>query len=577
MSLSEPQENTFARLHRQVADLFKRYPNLRPQFREILDLVQEVRRDVEDRRAAEEKALCRAEEFKAGLVSAAIPAIFYNLDHEITYLNPAAERLLGFTLKEVQTLPALERVKLFKMRRLDGSPIPVHELVGFRALQGETIIKEEFLLHPRGSQAPRHVLTHAAPIRIGQGKITGAVQTITDISDLIRAQEEARAASLAKSEFLANMSHEIRTPLNGVKGMIDLAEKRCSHPKVLEYLELAKQSADHLMVIINDVIDISRIESNKTSLAHDAFSLRTCLRATLFPLQALAKEKGIGFDSRISSDIPDALVGDASRLRQILENLIGNALKFTFKGKVEVTVDSQNQQPAEDRVTLLFIIQDTGIGIAEEDQERLFESFEQGKDRPHYQCAGSGLGLAICKHYVEMMGGNLAFISTRGAGTTFYVSISFELDKEETAPRVPCLEKTAEPRAACRILVAEDDRMNQIYTKELLEELGHTVVVVEDGRQALDSLSKGSFDLVLMDIRMPNLDGEEALHIIRHDPPPGVDPNIPVIALTAYALKEDAKRLLEEGFDRHLPKPIETQSLKQALDGVIKGVGMAGL
>ncbi|MCF8108618.1 MAG: response regulator [Desulfohalobiaceae bacterium] len=556
-------EYTVERLQAQIEDLFETHPDVSARYPTLPGLIARLRQAAEDSQQAEAEARRRAGELTAALNSAAIPAVLYNQDHTIAHLNPAAEKLIGFSLSEVQTLPAEERIKHFRIRRLDGSPIPVQELVGFRALCGETIVKEEFLFYPKDSQEPLHVLTHAAPIRNDHNEITGAVQTITNITDLIQAQEAAKAASQAKSEFLANMSHEIRTPLNGVKGMIELADKQAEQTTVKKFLELARQSADHLMVIINDIIDISRIESDKAKLTPAPFSLRDCLKATFFPLRTLAREKGIDFKTRVSSDLPDALIGDASRLRQVLENLIGNALKFTHDGRVEVTVERRDSWSGPDKAALLFTILDTGIGIPDEDQATLFEPFEQGHKQTPHQYGGSGLGLAICKHYVHMMNATLAFSSSQGAGTTFYLAVSFALDTQIRSE--PPSGQNPTQQSALRILVAEDSRMNQIYIRELLQELGHSVVMVEDGRQALDALAQERFDLVLMDIRMPELDGEAALRIIRQDPPAGVDPHIPVIALTAYALKEDAKRLLGQGFDCHLPKPIDEESLQQAL------------
>ncbi len=565
--MSDELESTVASLQGLIGEIFATHPELSARYPNIPELMVQLRRQAETCRKAEEKARRRAGELQAALHSAAIPSVLFNQSHEITYLNPAAEKLIGFSLPEVQTLPAEERIKHFRMRRLDGSAIPVQELVGYRALRGETIVKEEFLFYPKDSEEPLHVLTHAAPIRIGQETITGAVQTITNITDLIQAKDEARAASRVKSEFLANMSHEIRTPLNGVKGMLELADKQSNQPAVKKFLDLARQSADHLLVIINDIIDISRIESDKAQLSPEPFSLRNCLKATFFPLRTLAREKGIHFKTRVSPDIPKALIGDACRLRQVLENLISNALKFTNEGRVEVTVDHLDRGSATGRASLLFTIEDTGIGIPEADQKHLFEPFEQGNAQTQHQYGGSGLGLSICKHYIQMMNGNLAFSSSQDAGTTFYVAVDFAVDTENTRPDSDreAAHTSYTPR---RILVAEDSRMNQIYIRELLQELGHSAVLVEDGRQALEALAQERFDLVLMDIRMPNLDGEAALRIIRHDPPPGVDPAIPVIALTAYALNEDAERLLGQGFDCHLPKPIETQALQQALEEV---------
>lgn len=415
----------------------------------------------------------------------------------------------------------------------------------------------------------RYLETRKSPIFDGDGNVTGTVGIAVDVTErkeaeaLRIAKRKAEEANRTKSEFLSNMSHEIRTPMNGIAGMIELAKRKTEEQEVREYLELAQQSSEHLMHIINDVIDLSKIEAGYTELSQVPFSLRECLKATFFPLKTIAADKGLDFELTIEEAVPDRLVGDHNRLRQILENIVGNAVKFTHHGMVTVSVhlDAANQTMGQRR--LQFTVTDTGIGIPADKQDRIFESFGQIDPAIHARYGGSGLGLTICKHLVEMMGGHIWFSSAEGQGSRFSFTASLGLDRSQSTKRAASPEaETANPVSPLRILVADDSVMNQIFIREILAEKGHEVVIAEDGRQALQELSRQAFDLVLMDIRMPGLDGEETLRILRSNPPAGVDPQIPVIALTAYALKKDQKRFLDQGFDAYLSKPVDVQALE---------------
>ncbi len=404
-----------------------------------------------------------------------------------------------------------------------------------------------------------------------------------DVTGLHEAREEAQRANRAKSEFLANMSHEIRTPLNGILGMTGLALMTCTDLKAREYLGMAQQSGQHLLGIINDILDLSKIESQHFELENGAFNPRAMLESLFQTMRLEADGKGIRFDAAVAATVPDCLVGDAGRLRQIYVNLIGNAIKFTNAGEVVVRVSAARQDPSQqpparpeaaansqDRIFLVSSIRDTGIGIPEKNLKRIFDTFAQASVSAKY--GGTGLGLSISKRIVELMGGSIWVESGVGKGSTFF----FTVQLQRVAPQepVPAQEKATnrEKRlhrlngnSPLRILLVEDNPVNQILAVELLAMQGHTVETAENGREALDKLKGSAFDLVLMDVRMPVMDGEEAMRRIRAGQVEGLDPAIPIIALTAHALAGDRERFLGQGFDGYLAKPIDFDAFDRML------------
>ncbi len=525
-----------------------------------------VAKDISARKRAEEEAQRRAAQLEATIYAMIDGVIIYDARGNLLLINRAAQDLFDFPDGYFEQ-PILERSKIFRYEK-EGRTLAIDEIPPFRALQGETIQDLVLTMH-RPDGAVLSISCNASPIHQNEKQI-GAVVAFRDMTEWIRQQDEiinarqdAEEAARTKSAFLSNMSHEIRTPLNGIKGMIELAGRKSNQPDVKKYLGLARQSSDHLMYIINDVLDLSKIDAGRMNLHLQSFSLRNILSATFPPLQSLAKDKGLKFDVRVDERIPDALRGDPYRLRQVLENVIGNAVKFTHLGNVNVSVKLNQDEATEDHVQVLFSISDTGIGIPPQKQDKIFQSFGQIDPAIHTQYGGSGLGLTICRHIVGMLGGEIWVNSTEGEGSTFSFTAVFGLAEEDVSAAAES--RPPEMQTPLKILAAEDSKMNQIFTKELLTEKGHEVVIVEDGQAALDKLAREKFDLVLMDIRMPNMDGEQALRKIRKDPPAGVDPKTPVIALTAYALKDDKDRFLAQGFSGHLAKPIDIQEFDQLL------------
>lgn len=392
---------------------------------------------------------------------------------------------------------------------------------------------------------------------------------------LLRARAQAEAASKAKSDFLANMSHEIRTPMNGILGSIELALMKEPSPPVRNYLEMGRKSAIHLLDIINDILDLSKIEAGRFELQEEPFDLQQCIGDVVGALAGIAEEKGLTLRHGIDVEVPRLLVGDAVRLKQVLTNLIGNAIKFTEQGRILVNVEDAGKA-SDGRICLGFSVRDTGIGIAPDRLGTIFESFSQASSAIQVKYGGTGLGLAISKRLVEMMGGEIRVESTPGEGSLFYFTALFSPAGAETAETVAAAQVEIEQAnvPSLNILLAEDNQINQLVAVELLRKKGHHVTAVENGLQALEALSRNSFDLVLMDVRMPEMDGEAAMKAIREGQ--AGDPGIPVVALTAYALKEDREHLLAMGMDDYVSKPIDPEELDGAIRRVVAKKGISG-
>jgi PAS domain S-box-containing protein len=479
-------------------------------------------------------------------------------DGQVKRLNPAWESALGWTEEEMRSAHFSRFVHPEDLEPALGE---FQKLVA-----GDPRTFTNRVRHKDGTY--RWLLWSGASIP-GERLMYLAAKDVTTQKEaeekLRQAKEEAEAAAQAKMQFLANMSHELRTPVNGIIGLTELALETDLNEEAREYLESTRASCDALLSVVNDVLDFSKIDADALELESVSFDVASLINGVIRIVEMHAQAKGLSLRTSVAADTPPRLKGDPGRLRQVLLNLAMNAVKFTDRGWVRIEVLPIELQ--QGWALLGFAVADTGIGIPPEKLEAVFRPFVQADSSMTRRHGGPGLGLAICKRLVEARGGKLIARSVPGQGSRFEFTLGFPLELPASEIAEPS--STSEFSRPLRILLAEDNRINQLVTVRLLERLGHLVDTVIDGKEAVERIASGTYDVVLMDLQMPEMDGIEATEAIRHlERLRGVQ-RVPIVALTARATRDDREECLRAGMDGYLQKPFVRETLIEAIAGVV--------
>ena len=527
--------------------------------------------DITDHKRAEEQLRLSEAKYRSTFEMAACVITSIDATGMILDCNRRVKALLGYAPEEVVG------------RRMDDFIHPddvdrAYDVTDDVIAQGLCYTDEQYRLVCKNGQII-DVKVKVSAQRDHEGQFLRSICLIEDITEQKRFEQELRAArdaaeaaSRAKSEFLANLSHEIRTPMNGIIGMTELTLDTELSDEQREHLLLVRQSGQALLTLINDILDFSKMEAGKLEIHSAPLALRAWLDATLAPLALQAGAKGLSLHREVDLAVPDALAGDSARLRQVLVNLVHNAVKFTEAGRIDVRVSLDGS--GDDRAVLHFAVSDSGIGIESDKQQKIFEAFQQADGSTTRKYGGTGLGLAICSQLVGLMGGRIWVQSQPAEGSVFHFTASLGTGEAATLAADTGPADAGQPQAAgspaaparpLKVLLAEDNAVNQRLACRLLEKWGHHVIVAHNGLEAVAALAAGAFDVVLMDVQMPEMDGLTATKAIRQREQSSGG-RVPIIAMTAHAMDGDRQRCLDAGMDGYVSKPIQAAALRRAVE-----------
>ncbi|MGF7048099.1 PAS domain S-box-containing protein [Paenibacillus sp. DS2015] len=517
-----------------------------------LFLISQVN-DVTKSKIAEQKLLESIERYTSLKKYNHDAIISFGLDGNVINGNQMAEQITGYLIQELIGV---------SISRLIGDLNLANVL---SAVQDYNAVEKDlnYINHKDGHTV--EVLATLAPIIIHDQNVGFylIVKDMTEQKRLIIEKETAEKTNKAKSEFLAMMSHEIRTPMNGVIGMTDLLLDTNLEAEQIQYVEIIKKSGDTLLKIINDILDFSKIESGKVELVEDSISVWAILSETLNSILPKALEKNLEISTSISPNVPNTMLGDGTKLRQVLTNLLSNAIKFTPNGAVAISV--QQVKLDLDKVCLQFTVQDTGMGVPKEKIVHLFEPFYQVDHFMTRKVEGTGLGLAISKKLVQLMGGEIWYKPcTDQPGSTFYFTAHFKLPPHGNMQADSSLQQENSTENAIKILIAEDNEINQFVIKKVIEKLGYNSTVVKNGAEAVEAFKRYPYDIIFMDVQMPFMNGLEATTIIKETLSSQDKPMI--VAVTANAIKGDREKYLASGFDDYISKPIHMDAVSKVIE-----------